>query len=80
MTVLDLQSPEIRSVYVALRLDTRVVATDLSDYFYCEYDTYSRVALRDGDRCSVSTQDGRALTYPDASFDRVFRCPSSNAA
>jgi len=72
MTVLDLGSPKMLSMFMATRMETRVVATDLIDYFFDEYETYARVALRDRDRYKMETQDGRALTYPDASIDRIF--------
>ncbi len=72
MAVLDLGSPKLLSLYMAARLEARVCATDLVDYFFEEYAVYARVALRDRGRFAMERQDARSLTYPDASFDRVF--------
>lgn len=72
MTVLDLGSPKMLSLFMAARIGAQVVATDLVDYFIAEYAVYARAALRDGESFAMETQDGQALTYADESFDRVF--------
>ena len=71
--VLDIGSPKMLSLFMAARIGADVHATDLLGYFFGQYGTYARRVLgHTGDRYRMAVQDARALTYPDATFDRVF--------
>lgn len=71
--VLDIGSPKLLSLFLAARLRPRVYATDLLDYFFGTYGAYADSVLGlNRDHYRMETQDARALTYPDESFDRVF--------
>jgi SAM-dependent methyltransferase len=71
--VLDIGSPKLPSLFLAARIGALVHATDLLDYFFVRYGTYADAVL--GPRRALyrmEAQDARRLTYPDATFDRVF--------
>ena len=71
--VLDIGSPKLLSLFLAVHLRAEVHATDLVDYFFERYEAYSRLALgRDRDRYRMASEDARILTYPSAHFERVF--------
>lgn len=70
--ILDIGSPKLLSIYLAKALGAEVYSTDIEDYFVREY-----TALRDWEHIApqhfrVQVEDGRALSFPDASFDKVF--------
>jgi SAM-dependent methyltransferase len=71
--VLDIGSPKLPSLFLAARVGAKVHATDLLDYFFPRYGIYADAVL--GPRrhlYRMEAQDGRRLSYPDRSFDRVF--------
>ena len=71
--VLDVGSPKLLSLFLAVRMGTEVHATDLVDYFFQSYHALSHVALGpDRDRYHMGCEDARGLTYPSSHFDRVF--------
>ena len=71
--VLDIGSPKLLSLFLAVRLRAEVHATDLVDYFFERYDHYSRIALgSERQRYVMRREDARHLTYPSGHFDRVF--------
>jgi len=71
--VLDIGSPKLLSLFLAVRLRAEVHATDLVDYFFPQYDILSRIALGpDRDRYRMGRADARRVEYPSGHFDRVF--------
>jgi len=71
--VLDVGSPKLLSLFLAVRLRAEVHATDLVDYFVERYGLYSRVVLGpDRGRYLMGREDARHLRYPAEHFDRVF--------
>ncbi len=71
--VLDVGSPKLPSLFLAARVGARVHATDLVDYFFGAYGVYADCVLSaHRDQYVMRTEDARALTYPDGTFDRVF--------
>jgi SAM-dependent methyltransferase len=71
--VLDIGSPKLLSLFLAVRLRAEVHATDLVDYFFERYEHYSRTALgSERRRYVMRREDARHLTYPSGHFDRVF--------
>jgi len=70
--VLDVGSPKLPSLFLAARIRARVHATDLLDYFFTACGAYAHMLGADRDRYVMRVEDARALTYPDATFDRAF--------
>jgi SAM-dependent methyltransferase len=71
--VLDIGSPKLTSLFLAARVGAKVYATDLLDYFFQRYGVYADAVLgRRRELYRMEAQDGRALAYPDYTFDRVF--------
>jgi len=71
--VLDVGSPKLLSLFLAARFGAHVHATDLLDYFFDSSGAYAdRVLGTHRDRYVMRTEDARALTYPDDTFDRIF--------
>lgn len=71
--VLDIGSPKLLSLFLAARIGARVHATDLLDYFFEAYAAYANSVLGSKrGRYIMETQDARALTYSNDTFDRVF--------
>ena len=73
--VLDIGSPKLPSVYLALKRGVIVYATDLQDDLIFKWALCVRALDRDGsatDRYIVEKQDARCLTYPTDSFDGVY--------
>lgn len=70
--VLDIGSPKLLSLYLAKCLGADVYATDIDGYFLPEYQTLRDAEQLSPDRFHLETQDGRALTYADGFFDKVF--------
>jgi SAM-dependent methyltransferase len=70
--VLDIGSPKLLSVYLADRLGLEVFATDIEPYFV---ERYTRIRALRGlppERFHVQVEDGRRLSFPDASFDTAY--------
>jgi len=74
--VLDIGSAShsLLPLFLASRLGCIVHATDVDDYVYTHLRTMERMGLgnlvREG-KFAARKEDARALSYPDASFDRV---------
>jgi SAM-dependent methyltransferase len=70
--VLDIGSPKLISLYIAKKLGAEVYATDIDEYFV---KTYTDLGAWEGlprERFHVGVEDGRHLSFADASFDKVF--------
>jgi SAM-dependent methyltransferase len=70
--VLDIGSPKLISLYIAKKLGAEVYATDIDEYFV---KTYTDLGAWEGlapERFRVGVEDGRHLSFADASFDKVF--------
>jgi SAM-dependent methyltransferase len=70
--VLDVGSPKLLSLWVADRLGAEVVATDIEAYFLEEYELLRRARRVPPDRLRLAVEDGRRLSFGDASFDKVY--------
>jgi SAM-dependent methyltransferase len=70
--VLDVGSPKLLSLWVAEKLDAQVVATDIESYFIEEYEVLRRLRRVLPERLQLAVEDGRRLSFPDASFDKVY--------
>jgi len=73
--VLDIGSPKLPTLLLARNTRCELYSTDLRDYFIgstAHFLTRAGLGHRLGDDLHLETQDARALSYPDASFDRVF--------
>jgi SAM-dependent methyltransferase len=72
--VLDIGSPKLASLFIWHRLRAEVYATDLFPYFIDQYShLYECLHTAAGSTgYHIETQDGRALTYPDCYFDKVY--------
>jgi len=70
--VLDVGSPKLLSLWLAERLGVSVVATDIEPYFTAEYELLRGARHVPPDRLRVAVEDGRRLSFDDASFDKVY--------
>jgi SAM-dependent methyltransferase len=70
--VLDVGSPKLLSLWVADRLGARVVATDIEPYFLAEYELLRQIRRVPPERLRLAVEDGRRLSFADASFDKVY--------
>jgi SAM-dependent methyltransferase len=70
--VLDIGSPKLLSLWLAEKLDVSVVATDIESYFTAEYELLRRIRRIPPDRFGLAVEDGRSLSFDDASFDKVY--------
>jgi SAM-dependent methyltransferase len=73
--VLDIGSPKLPSLYLALKRGVTVYATDLQDDLIFEWSVCARALDAEGSatgRFVVEKQDARRLTYPPDSFDGVY--------
>jgi len=70
--VLDIGSPKLLSLWLAEKLDVSVVATDIEPYFTAEYELLRRARGVPPGRLRLAVEDGRSLSFSDASFDRVY--------
>jgi SAM-dependent methyltransferase len=70
--VLDVGSPKLLSLWIADRLRAEVVATDIESYFIEEYDLLRSARRVPAERLRLAVEDGRRLSFDDASFDRVY--------
>src|ERR1041385_157516 len=70
--VLDVGSPKLLALWVAERLGARVVATDIEPYFIEEYELLRSLRRVPADRLELGVEDGRGLSFADASFDKVY--------
>jgi SAM-dependent methyltransferase len=70
--VLDIGSPKLLSLWVAERVGASVVATDIEEYFAEEYALLRQARRVAPERLRLGVEDGRRLSFPDASFDKVY--------
>jgi SAM-dependent methyltransferase len=73
--VLDIGSPKLPALVLARNTNCELYATDIRDYFIpstSQFLTNLGLGHRLGRNIHLEVQDARELTYPDASFDRVF--------
>jgi SAM-dependent methyltransferase len=70
--VLDVGSPKLLSLWVADRIGAEVVATDIEPYFMEEYELLRRARRVPAERLRLAVEDGRRLSFGDASFDKVY--------
>lgn len=73
--VLDIGSPKLPALVLASRASVELFATDIRDYFIGPTALFLKrtgFGARLGHDIHLEVQDGRSLTYDDASFDRVF--------
>jgi SAM-dependent methyltransferase len=70
--VLDIGSPKLLSLWLAENLDVSVVATDIESYFTAEYELLRRIRHVPPGRLRLAVEDGRTLSFDDASFDKVY--------
>lgn len=68
--ILDVSSPKLLSMYLALNGYDKVVAADLEDYFVSDFETFKKHV-----KLSVQTavfDAAKEIPYPDAHFDKIF--------
>jgi SAM-dependent methyltransferase len=70
--VLDVGSPKLLSLWIADRLRAEVVATDIESYFMEEYELLRSARRVPAERLRLAVEDGRRLSFDDASFDKVY--------
>lgn len=70
--VLDVGSPKLLSLYLAKVVGAEVYATDIDDYFVERLETVAEVEGVPPDRLHIRVEDGRQLSFPDQSFDKVY--------
>jgi SAM-dependent methyltransferase len=70
--VLDVGSPKLLSLWIADRLRAEVVATDIESYFMEEYELLRSARQVPVERLRLAVEDGRRLSFDDASFDKVY--------
>jgi SAM-dependent methyltransferase len=70
--VLDVGSPKLLSLWIADRLRAEVVATDIESYFIEEYELLRTARRVPPERLRLAVEDGRRLSFDDASFDKVY--------
>ena len=70
--VLDIGSPKLLSLYLAETLQARITATDIEGYFIDEYELLRSMRGIPSQRLRLSVEDGRKLSFPDSSFEKVY--------
>lgn len=70
--ILDIGSPKLLSLYIAKKLGAEVYSTDIDGYFVKEYTTLRSMEHLSPEKFHVEVEDGRKLSFPDNSFDKVF--------
>ncbi|MCC6241894.1 MAG: class I SAM-dependent methyltransferase [Gemmatimonadaceae bacterium] len=70
--ILDIGSPKLLALQLVESLGVELFATDIDGYFMEKMDRARRARNLSADRLRLEVQDGRQLTYADASFDRVY--------
>jgi SAM-dependent methyltransferase len=70
--VLDVGSPKLLALYLAKVVGAEVHATDIDDYFVERLEEVARVEGIPAGRLHIGVEDGRELTFPDATFDKVY--------
>lgn len=70
--VLDIGSPKLLSLYLAKHAGAEVFATDIEPYFIKEYALLRALEGVPPARYHPQVEDGRALSFPDGAFSRVF--------
>jgi SAM-dependent methyltransferase len=70
--VLDVGSPKLLSLWLADRVGAEVVATDIETYFIEEYELLRQMRGVPAERLRLCVEDGRRLSFGEASFDRVY--------
>jgi SAM-dependent methyltransferase len=71
--VLDLASPKLLSLFLADKIGAEVFATDISgSSFLKEYALLRTLAGVPAERFRMQREDGRALSFPDAFFHKIY--------
>jgi SAM-dependent methyltransferase len=70
--VLDIGSPKLFSLFLADRIGAEVFSTDIEDYFIREYRLLQRIQRVSARRYHPAVEDGRALSFADNSFTKVY--------
>ena len=70
--ILDVGSPKLFSLFLAKRFGVAIDATDLHDYFFAEYRLLREMERLPEHRYRMSREDGRRLSFADATFDHVY--------
>jgi SAM-dependent methyltransferase len=70
--VLDIGSPKLLALHLAERVGCEVWATDIEGYFLEKVARARDVRGIPGSRLHLQVADGRALSFDDGSFDRVY--------
>lgn len=70
--ILDIGSPKLLSLELAEVVGAEVFATDIEDYFLAKMERARSARRLTSEQLHLEVQDGRSLTYDDASFDRVY--------
>jgi SAM-dependent methyltransferase len=70
--VLDVGSPKLLSLFVAEKLGAQVTATDIEAYFVPELELLRELRSLAPEALRLQVEDGRRLSFPDDSFDKVF--------
>lgn len=70
--ILDIGSPKLLSLYLAKKLGAEVYSTDIDGYFVKEYTTLRQAERLAPEKFHVEVEDGRKLSFGDASFDKIF--------
>lgn len=81
-TILDIGSPKLPSIFIAKKQHAIVYATDIWNYFITTYTFFSELSgitvsqgfdsKNSSSQIIFEIQDGRNLSYPDCSFDKVY--------
>jgi len=70
--VLDVGSPKLLSLYLADVVGSDVFATDIEDYFIRKFELLRSARGVPPSRYHLQVEDGRKMTFPDGSFDKIF--------
>jgi len=70
--ILDVGSPKLLAMYLAEKVGAEVWATDIEPYFLTKLAAAREARGIPTARLHLDCQDGRALTFDDATFDRVY--------
>lgn len=70
--ILDIGSPKLLSVYLAKVVGAEVYSTDIDDYFLETQSLVAQVEQVPPERLHLQVEDGRHLSFGDASFNKVY--------